>query len=76
MITLEDMIMEGPIHTFYCFASDIEAFRNGFPKVVPTNLGNAQSFIGHSKKVDNDGDVLYVRYKQQAGCIDLIVYNT
>ncbi len=76
MITSDDFIIEGPVHTFTCFASDVEDFRKGFPRVVPTNLGNGQPFVGYTKKVDKDGDLLYVRYRQQLGCIDLIVYNT
>jgi hypothetical protein len=75
MITANELIVEGPVHTFTCFASDVEEFRKGFPKVVQTNIGNKLPFIGHTKKVDINGDLLYVRYKQQAGCIDLIVYN-
>ena len=75
MITANDFIAETSIHLFTCFASDVAEFRKGFPKAVPTSLGNKLPFIGYSKKVDNDGDLLYVRYKQQAGCIELIVYN-
>jgi hypothetical protein len=76
MITANDFITESSVHTFSCFASDVEDFRKGFPRVVATNLGNKQPFIGYTKKVDKDGDLLYVRYRQQLGCIDLIVYNT
>jgi hypothetical protein len=68
-------IKETEIHVFSCFASDVEEFRRGFPKIVPTNMGNKQPFVGYTKKVDSDGDVVYVRYRQQLGCIDLIVYN-
>ncbi len=52
MITSDDFIIEGPVHTFTCFASDVEDFRMGFPRVVPTNLGNGQPFVGYTKKVD------------------------
>lgn len=68
-------ITESGPHTFTCFASDVEAFRQFFPKFVCTNIGNKQPFVGHSKKVNSDGDVLYVRYRQQMGCVELIVYN-
>ena len=60
---------------FYCFASDVEQFRAGFPRTVETNIGNGQPFVGRTKKVDSDGDIVYVRYTQQLGCYDLIVYN-
>lgn len=68
-------ISEASVHVFSCFASDVEEFRKGFPKTVPTSMGNKQPFVGYTKKVDSNGDVVYVRYKQQLGCIDLIVYN-
>ncbi len=68
-------IKETKLHVFSCFASDVEEFRKGFPKIVPTSMGNKQPFVGYTKKVDSDGDVVYVRYRQQLGCIDLIVYN-
>jgi hypothetical protein len=60
---------------FSCFASDIEDFRRGFPKTVPTNMGNKLPFVGHSKKVSPEGDLEYVRYVQSAGCLELVVYN-
>ena len=68
-------IKETEIHVFTCFASDVEEFRKGFPKTVPTTMGNKQPFVGYTKKINRDGDVEYVRYRQQLGCIDLIVYN-
>lgn len=68
-------ITESSLHTFTCFASDVEEFRRGFPKIVPTNMGNKMPFVGHSKKVNADGDTEYVRYRQTAGCIELVVYN-
>lgn len=73
MITPNDVIETGNM-IFMCSASDVEAFRKGFPKTVKTCLGNGMAFVGHSKKIV-DGDLLYVRYRQAAGCIDLIVYN-
>jgi hypothetical protein len=68
-------VTESSLHTFTCFASDVEEFRRGFPKIVPTNMGNKMPFVGHSKKVNTDGDIEYVRYRQTAGCIELVVYN-
>ena len=60
---------------FYCFASDVAEFHNGFPRTVKTNIGNGQPLVGRTKKVDSEGDIVYVRYTQQLGCLDLIVYN-
>jgi len=75
MITLDDFVTETSTHVFTCFASDLAVFRQNFPRIVPTSLGNGQPFVGLSKKVDSEGDLLYVRYRQQLGCVDLIVFN-
>ena len=65
---------------YTAFASDlyddVPDLRIGFPRVINTNLGNGQPFIGTSKKVNADGDIEYVRYYQQLGCIQLIIFNT
>ena len=74
MITANE-VKESSIHQFSCFASDVNEFRQGYPRVVPTNLGNSLPFVGIRKKVNADGDLLYVRYRQQMGCIELVVYN-
>lgn len=78
MITREHAT-EYEVHHFSTFASDlydaVPEMRHGFPAVIPTNLGNGQPFIGFKKKLDYDGDLMYVRYRQQLGCINLIVYN-
>lgn len=44
-------IKETEIHVFSCFASDVEEFRKGFPKIVPTSMGNKQPFVGYTKKL-------------------------
>ena len=75
MLIATALIQETSVHNFTCFASDVEVFRKGFPRVVPTNIGNGQSFIAKTKKVNADGDIEYVRYHQLLGCIQLVVYN-
>lgn len=74
--TNNPLITTGSLPFVYsCFASDIEEFRKGFPKVVQTSMGNKLPFVGYSKKINTDGDTEYVRYRQTAGCIELVVYN-
>lgn len=68
-------IDENGVHQFVCFASDVGSFRNGFPKVVTTNIGNGQPFVGHRRKLNKDGDLEYVVYLQQLGCVTLKVFN-
>lgn len=67
------MVTEARPHVFTCDASDIQ-LRN-WTKCVGTTLGNGRPFVRLTKKVDAEGDVEYVRYRQSEGCIDLIVYN-
>jgi hypothetical protein len=78
MIT-RDLVHEAEVHQFVCEASDlydvVPAIRRGWPEQIPTNLGNQQPFLRQSKKVDDDGDVVYVRYAQALGCITLVIFN-
>lgn len=78
MITIND-VTEHEIHRFTTFASDIYGsvpeLREGFPRVIQTTLGNGQPLMGYRKKVNDDGDLLYVRYRQQLGCIEVKIFN-
>lgn len=73
-----DLISEHSIHHFTAFASDlydaVPELRSGFPRTIKTSLGNRKPFRAVSKKM-RDGDVLYVRYVQDFGCIELLIYN-
>jgi hypothetical protein len=72
-------VTEVEVHLFAAEASDLydacPDFRVGWPRLVSTSLGNGQPFQRISKRVDDEGDVLYVRYRQCNGCIDLKVFN-
>ena len=65
-------------HQFSTFASDlynvVPAFRNGFPKRINATIGNGRPFYAISKKMDDD-EVVYVRYRQECGCIEIKVFN-
>jgi hypothetical protein len=41
---------------------------------MTTTMGNGMPFVRSTKKVQ-DGDLLYVRYQQSNGVLDLIVFN-
>lgn len=69
------MIEETGNHVFTCFASDVDVFRQGFPRIVTTNLGNGQNFIGYKRRLNAASDTEYVVYKQEFGCICLKVFN-
>jgi len=49
---------------------------NGWPRHIndADNIGNGQPLIATTKKVV-DGDLMYVRYNQQLGCMTVVVYN-
>lgn len=62
-------------HEFSGFASDLSYTRQGWPAQIPTTIGNSMPLIRSTKKVDADGDIEYVRYRQANGCISLLVFN-
>lgn len=45
-----------------------------WPYLMTTTMGNGMPFVRSTKKVQ-DGDLLYVRYRQSNGVLDLIVFN-
>jgi hypothetical protein len=60
------------------FATDVSELnlRPGlWPLSIPTNIGNGLPFIRKSKKVDPEGDLVWVTYVQEFGCITLRVLN-
>ena len=61
-------------HTFSAWSSDLGIRPGEFPRVLETTLGNGLSLLATSKKV-RDGDLLWVTYRQLAGCVALRVYN-
>lgn len=49
---------------------------HGWPKEIgdPDKMGNGQPLRPIARKIE-DGELLYVRYRQLNGCISLIVFN-
>lgn len=69
----QELVTETSPHVFAVEASDLQLL--GWPIFFETTLGNGQRFVRHSKKVDADGDIQHVRYRQANGCVDLIIFN-
>ena len=61
-ILTNDHVTETEPHLFVTEASDLPF--SEWPKTIWTTLGNAQPFLRVSKKVDAEGETLYVRYRQ------------
>lgn len=69
-----DQVTEIQPHLFEADASDIGLPPGVFPTMILTTIGNGQPLVAKTKKV-RGGDVLYVRYAQQLGCVELLVHN-
>jgi len=81
MLTHEEVengvVLETDVHRFTAFASDIKehGFEVGqWPTTVPTTLGNGRPFVRRTKHVE-DGDIRWVTYRQEMGCLLLRVFN-
>lgn len=62
-------------HTFVTEASDLGLRPGEWPQFLTTNLGNGLRLVRSTKKLDADGDLLWVTYHQAAGCIRLRIFN-
>lgn len=65
----------GQIFLFETEASEINLRPGEWPTQLPTDMGNRQPFVRHSKKLDSNGDLLWVTYAQDLGCLTLRVFN-
>lgn len=63
-------------HRFAAFASDVGLAPGQWPERLETTLGNKLPLLRRTKRVDVDGDVMYVRYEQANGCVELKIFNT
>lgn len=68
-------IHEDSLHEFVCEHSDLGLRVGDWPEQIPTTHGNKKPFLRSTKKINADGDLEYVRYRQALGCISLIVFN-
>lgn len=71
---IDRTLREVDTHCFAVEASDLGLRPGEWPERIPTHKGNRQPFI-RSTKLVRDGDIVYVRYWQAAGCTSLMVFN-
>lgn len=68
-------LLEVEPHLFVAEASELRLPVGVWPLRIDTSLGNGQPLERQTKKVDADGDILYVRYRQRFGCVNLKIFN-
>lgn len=69
-------LQEDSVHSFSVCASDIGLRPGQWPGMIEVNggIGNGLRFLIAETQVDH-GDVRYVKYRQNMGCLVLRVYN-
>lgn len=72
-----DFVTEVQPHVFSLYASDAGFSAGAWPLEIETSkpLGNGMNFVRVAKKEDQDGELIYVRYDQIAGCTTIRIYN-
>jgi hypothetical protein len=68
-------VTESEVHTFTAEASSLGLPPGEWPVSLETEIGNRQPFIRTSRKIDADGDTMWVTYRQALGCVTLRVFN-
>lgn len=72
----QGMLVESEPHIFVAEASELQLPPGTWPAYIHVDgLGNGQPFVRTSKKVDREGDILRVRYRQALGCVDILIFN-
>jgi hypothetical protein len=67
-------VHEYEVHKFSGEASTLGLRVGEWPVKIETDMGNGLPFVFYDKKID-DGDLLWVTYRQDLGCISLRIYN-
>jgi hypothetical protein len=73
LVTFKD-VTEVEVHQFATEASTLGIKPGEWPDEMPTILGNRLDFAIHHAEC-RDGDLLWVEYRQEFGCITLKVFN-
>jgi hypothetical protein len=76
---VQGIVSENGPHQFSTYASDLMSVFDGFgpgnwPGELQTTLGNGRPFRVTMNRV-LDGDLVFVKYQQDEGCLTLTVYN-
>ncbi len=73
--------LETSIHTFTAEISELShggqlAGRNGLPtRFIIPGLGNGNSFAPIKIERNQDSDLMFVKYRQVLGCVEVIIFN-
>lgn len=69
-----EFVTEVEPHHFVAEASDLQLPPGTFPSVLTTTLGNRQPLRAvHVEK--RDGDLMWIDYHQDLGCVSLRIFN-
>jgi hypothetical protein len=68
-------VTEAEVHLFTAEASSLGLRAGEWPQNLETKIGNQRPFIRTSKKVDAEGGLLWVTYRQDLGCVVLRIFN-
>ena len=68
------VVSEFEPNKFSCCASDLGLKPGQWWGMIETTLGNGQ-FLTQEHQEVVDGDLQYIRYKQDLGCITLTIFN-
>lgn len=76
MNILYEQLQETEVHQFVAFASDLGLPPGNWPeKIYCPKLGNGQPLVRTRKRLDADGDIMYVRYLQANGIVSIQIFN-
>ena len=74
MIT-KDLLFEVAPHRFVAEASDLGLKPGEWPAMLPTKIGNGEPLLrGHVER-GTEGDLIWVRYRQENGCLSVKIIN-
>lgn len=74
MIRFTDVTEHAP-GRFTAWASDLGMRPGEWPATLPTAIGNCQPLLRAAPQINREGDVEFVRYDQQLGCVSVDIFN-
>lgn len=70
-----EMVDETGDFDFAAEASTVGLRPGEWPAMMLTTMGNGLPLMRHTKKLDPEGELVYVRYVQSSGCIHVKIFN-